>query len=173
MLAIQIASPSLFMKQLLTTEEYSPFLLQEASISTAYNYTINGRLLGDFFAQEGCEPPPAEDKGYAPWSVHKPLILQILKGRRRPLSLKLILLLSTRTTEEWLAPHLDPALYGQIASVSFQIRYSHHPDSREESLRITTGISYHSFQLSKEAEALWDAAFLRFLDQAHLEYLLL
>ena len=57
MLALQITNTKNFMAQLLTGDGFDPFLLAEATVSTAHTYTIDGHVNREFFTSEEQNDP--------------------------------------------------------------------------------------------------------------------
>ena len=64
MIALQITSMKNFMNHLLVADTFDPFLLEEATVSTALTVTIDGHINRDFY--------PAEERGEdcIPWDLH-------------------------------------------------------------------------------------------------------
>lgn len=55
MIALQITSMKNFMNHLLVADTFDPFLLEEATVSTALTVTIDGHINKDFY--------PADERG--------------------------------------------------------------------------------------------------------------
>lgn len=165
MLALQISQMKPFMNQLLTAEAFDCFLLEEAVISTANTYTIDGRINRSFFSKEelseGCCP-----YDFRPWSELKGLCFHLIKGKHTPLFFKFVFQLK---------PELFPGLLGadanlsQIKSLILTVRYDSSPSGSSKAL-LTTGTSYHTFVMSKEADRLWDKALLSYLASREIPF---
>ena len=52
MIALQITSMKNFMNHLLVADTFDPFLLEEATVSTALTVTIDGHINKDFYPAE-------------------------------------------------------------------------------------------------------------------------
>ena len=79
MIALQITSLKIFMNQLLAGDTFHSFLLEEATISTAVTYTIDGHINKDFFsAEEQSESYLPYD--FQPWSEIKGLCFLIIES---------------------------------------------------------------------------------------------
>ena len=63
MIALQITSMKNFMNHLLVADTFDPFLLEEATVSTALTVTIDGHINKDFY--------PADERGEdcIPWDL--------------------------------------------------------------------------------------------------------
>ena len=90
MIALQITSMKNFMNHLLVADTFDPFLLEEATISTALTVTIDGHINKDFY--------PADERGEdcIPWELQsfskiKGLCFDLIKGKHTPLYFKFVL----------------------------------------------------------------------------------
>ena len=158
MIALEILSMKNFMSHLLSGDTFDIFLLEEATISTANSYTIDGHMNADFF------PPEERDRehipyDFRPWSELKSLCFDLIKGKNTPLFFKFVLQLKP----EWMLRLLgdDP---GQVKALVLNIRY----DGNKAIL--TTGTSYHTFVMSKEADLVWDNALCNYLSEKEIGY---
>lgn len=170
MLALEIASMKNFMNHLLSNESFDVFLLEEAVITTANSYTIDGHMNNDFF------PPEERDKEhipyeFRPWSEIRSLCYDLIKGKHTPLYFKFVLQLKPERVNALLSHAAGlsdhQVLHGDFAQVKalvLNIRY----DGNKAIL--TTGTSYHTFVMSREADLLWDNALCRYLDAKGIGY---
>ncbi len=163
MIALQITSMKQFMNQLLASDAFDSFLLEEAIIRTANTFTIDGHINRDFFRGE--EPEPLSVSwGFRPWSEIKGLCFDLIKGKRTPLSFQFVLHLAPEKASALLTKgnsDVDPSL---VKSLILNIRY----DGTKAML--TTGSAYHTFLLSKEPDAIWDKALIKFLTQKEIAF---
>lgn len=156
MTALQITSMKNFMSRLLASDTFDCFLLEEAVISTVNSYTIDGRINRDFFrgAENEAEPIPYD---FRPWNEIKGLCFDLIKGKRTPLFFRFVLHLKPEKATALLEKEncgIDPS---QVKALVLTIRY----DGSKAVL--TTGTSFHSFVLSKEPDAVWDKALVKYL----------
>lgn len=160
MIALQITSMKQFMNQLLVSDAFEPFLLEEAVIGAACTFTIDGRINHDFFAGENMSGEGAPDPKYdfRPWGEIKGLCFDLIKGKRTPLFFRFVLHLMPEKAAALLEKEgcsVDPS---QIKALILNIRF----DGTKTLL--TTGTAFHTFLLSKEPDAIWDRALQKFLD---------
>ena len=84
MIALQITSMKNFMNHLLVADTFDPFLLEEATVSTALTVTIDGHINKDFYPAEersaDCIPWELQS-----WSKIKGLCFDLIKGKHTPL----------------------------------------------------------------------------------------
>ena len=79
MTALQITSMKNFMSQLLISDTFDVFLLEEAVIGTANTFTIDGRINQEFFSgqEQESEVPALE---FRPWNEIKGLCFDLIQG---------------------------------------------------------------------------------------------
>lgn len=164
MLALQITSLKLLMNQLLAGDTFDLFLLEEAVISTANTYTIDGHINKDFYPPEersaDCLPYDMQ-----PWSEIKGLCFQLIKGKHTPLFFKFVFHLKPEKAAALLNKQgADTAVADALKSMVLNIRY----DGTKAVL--TTGTSYHTFVMDKEADVIWDKALVKYLAGKGIAY---
>lgn len=163
MTAFQITSMKNFMSRLLASDTFDCFLLEEALISTANTFSIDGHINRDFFKGTETEADaPAYE--FRPWAEIKGLCFDLIKGRRTPLSFRFVLHLMPEKAAALLEKENCSVDCSQIKALVLTIRY----DGAKAVL--TTGISSHSFLLSKEPDAIWDRALGRYLSGKGIDY---
>lgn len=173
MLALEITSMKNFMSHLLSNDTFDCFLLEEAAVNTANNYTIDGHMNADFFSleeREGGQLP----YDFLPWSEIKGLCFDLIKGKRTPLYFKFVLQLKPKETaallrqaSEGTKDTQDTPLAGDFAQVKALVLNIRYDGSKAI---LTTGTSYHTFVMSKEADLIWDNAICKYLDEKGIGY---
>ena len=161
MIALQITSMKQFMNQLLVTDAFDPFLLEEAAIGTACTFSIDGHINPDFYGDDGSAETLPE---FRPWSELKGLCFDLIKGKRTPLFFRFVLHLMPEKAAALLEKEgcdVDPA---QVKALVLTIRY----DGSKAVL--TTGTAFHTFLMSKAPDAIWDRAMRQYLDKKGIPY---
>ena len=170
MLALEITSMKNFMSHLLSNDTFDCFLLEEAAVNTANNYTIDGRMNAGFFSPEEREAGLLS-YDFLPWSEIKGLCFDLIKGKRTPLYFKFVLQLKPEKTASLLrsAPEdtQNVPLTGDLAQVKALVLNIRYDGSKAI---LTTGTSYHTFVMSKEADLIWDNAICKFLNAKGIGY---
>lgn len=166
MTALQITSMKQFMNHLLVADTFEPFLLEEAVISAASNFTIDGRLNREFYAGDESTDEIDEELKYdfRPWAEFRKLCFDLIKGKRTPLFFRFVLHLKPEKAAALLEKEncdVDPS---QIKALVLNIRY----DGSKTVL--TTGTAFHTFLLSKEPDTVWDRAMKKYLDGKNISY---
>lgn len=154
MLAIQITSVKSFMNQLLVGETFDIFLLEEAVISTANTYTIDGHINTDFYPAEERESITDE---FQLWSELKGLCFNLIKGRHTPLYFKFVLHLKPEKADTLLNKEHSSVDSSQVRGLILTIKYE------GSKVILTTGTSYHTFVMDKEPDKIWDKAIVKYL----------
>ena len=163
MKALQISSMKQFMNHLLVADTFEPFLLEEAVISTANTFTIDGHINQDFYA--AADDTAAENLyEFRPWIELKGLCFDLIKGRRTPLFFRFVLHLMPEKASALLEQAQCDIEPSQVKALALNIRY----DGSKAVL--TTGTAYHTFLLSREPDAIWDRALRKYLDGKGILY---
>ena len=119
MTALEIHSTKNFMKHLLSGDTFDIFLLEEAVISTANTYTIDGHINLDFYPPEE-RSPEAVPYEFRPWAELKGLCFDLIKGKYTPLFFKFVLHLMPLNTSR-LTQDADNA--DKLKALILNIRY--------------------------------------------------
>ncbi len=163
MLALQIKSMKTFMSQLLTGDAFDIFLLEEATISTANSYTIDGHMNPEFFPLAE-RTPDQLPYTFRPWSELKNLCFDLMKGKYTPLSFKFVFQLKPEHMKRLLEKeHLSPE-NTHLKSMVLTIKY----DGTKSVL--TTGTSYETFVMDKTADVIWDRNLSNYLAKKGVPY---
>lgn len=161
MIALQITSMKNFMNHLLVADTFDPFLLEEATVSTALTVNIDGHINKDFY--------PAEERGedcipwdLQSWSKIKGLCFDLIKGKHTPLYFKFVLHMQPDKAAVMLEKaQIDPSVIGALV---LNIRYD------GEKTVLTTGCAYQIFTMDKSADTAWDKALKKYLDMKEISY---
>ena len=153
-----------FMTKLLNSDCFDSFLLQEASIKTAQSYVIDGRINPDFYTKEEQQDTSCCPYEYTEWKAIRPFFLQLIKGKRTPLSFHFILFLKPQPQKdlfEQASLRLDDT---NVSHLLINIKFD------QFGLSVTSGVSYTTFSMSKEGELLWDKTLHTFLGKKQIAF---
>ncbi len=143
------------MKALFTDELFDTFFLNSAVIKMYTTTTIDGHINEAFFrGDESFVPTGAE---YVLWKELRPFCLNIIKGRRTPLSLKLVL------SRDPASLSFESDISG-ISALHLKVLYE------ENVCTLTTGVNYRVFSGDRAAEQEWDAMTEKFLTENGLKF---
>ena len=163
MIALQITSMKQFMNHLLVADTFEPFLLEEAVISTASTFTIDGHVNKEFYDDDD-NLSSDQIREFRPWGELKGLCFNLMKGKRTPLFFRFVLHLMPEKTAALLEKENCDVAPSEIRALAINIRYD------GSKAMLTTGTAYHTFLLSKEPDAIWDRAMRKYLDGKGIEY---
>lgn len=163
MIALQITSMKQFMSQLLTGDTFDIFLLEEASLTTAITFRIDGRVNTEFYpvAERTPQRLPYE---FQPWSEIKELCFHLIKGKHTPLNFKFILQLKPDKMNAMLEKEKLSSKASQLKSLVLTIKY----DGSKAVL--TTGSSYQTFVMDRTADVVWDRQISKYLAMKGIAY---
>lgn len=163
MLALQITAMKTFMSQLLTSDTFDIFLLEEATISTANTYTIDGHINADFYpvAERTPKKLPYELQC---WSEIKGLCFSLIKGKHTPLYFKFVFHLKPEQAEALLKREHLSTTETQLKSLVLTIKYD------GSKALLTTGTSYQTFVMDKTADVVWDRGLANYLSTKNISY---
>lgn len=159
MLALQITNLKIFMNQILSADAFDIFLLEEAIITTASTFSIDGHVNKDFFTAREREEENICPYDFAKWSEIKGLCFHLIKGKHTPLFFKFVLHLMPEHMFRLLHKEhcsVDPS---QVKALVLTVKYD------GSKAIMTTGSAYHTFLMDKEPELIWDRNITKYLEQ--------
>lgn len=163
MICLKIKNTREFMQKFLMSEAFADFLLAEARIDTCVSYSIDGHVRKEFYSKE--EQGQLKLHEFAAWESVRPQIVQIVKGKRTPLFMKLVLAYVPEKAKECLAEAESAE-----GSESF-IKYLLCTVKYESGvITLTGGVSYQGFTMDKNPEKHWDHTLCSLMEKMGLEY---
>ncbi len=164
MTALEIKITKNFMNALLVSEQFDTFLVEEVSITTFNTFQIDGHIVKDFYTNEEIEAAGSVLPVFSSWKDIRPVCFQLIKGKKTPVSFRVIL-------------HASPALIEQIASqpdcgVDANLIRSLALNIRYDKGRVTcvTGTAFTTFIMDKSVDTLWDQYIRGFLSRLGLDF---
>lgn len=125
---------------------FDNFMFVEGDISTAIDYHLDGKVNMSFFTEEELEELKIEE--YRTWGETKEIVRQMIKGKRLPVSMKLVLKKAGRDDLTYL----------------LNLRFDNN------NLILITGISRTVFTLDKSGEKEWDDNACGFLKRHGIDF---
>lgn len=164
MLALQIKEVKTFMSRLLSSECFDSFLLEEATIQTYNTFTIDGHQNKDFYSKEELEDETLFPYDYSLWKNMRGLCFDLIKGKKAPTFLKIILHLTPEASYTILEQGGGSSYASTLKAFVVTIRFD------QNGLLLTTGTSLHTFLPDRTPDLLWDNAFKKFLTSKDIEF---
>ena len=155
MISIELTDTKDFMNKLLRTEIFDNFLLQEAVITKAASYVIDGHLQKGFYSSTELEENGIAGYSILPFRMLRTNCFDLIKGRQTPSSFKFVFLLSPENMEHTLSSLHSAFTLSDISGFFINIRY--------QNKLLTTGISYNIFSADKTLDSEWDKLVMKFL----------
>ena len=166
MIALQIQDIKNFMSKLLLSQTFDNFLLVEGAVTTFNTFRIEGRMHNDFFTPEETAQLELENREFSLWKEVKPFCLELIKGKKTPLSFKFTFQLSKENTEKLLhSSGITSILPENISGLLLNIRFDN------GILCVITATNLNLFTLDKSLEHAWDDMVKKFLKQQEISFL--
>ena len=147
MIALELTDVKDFMNKLLRSEIFDHFLMQEAVITSAATYTINGQITKGFYSPEELEELHLNGCRFLPFYMLRGNCFDLIKGKKTPSQLKIVLKVNEENTLQLLnttKSALNPNdIDGMFLNIIFQ----------EKDLNVICGISYQIFTMEKALES--------------------
>ena len=166
MTALEIKITKKFMNSLLVSEQFDSFLEEEAVISTFNTFHIDGHIVKDFYDSDELEELKAAGKSldFSYWRDIRPICFQLIKGKKTPVSFRVILHAAPELIQKIAASEECGAAASLIRSLVLNIRYDN------GKVTCITGSSFTTFIMDKSVEKLWDACVCRLLTEFGLDF---
>lgn len=164
MLALNITDIKDFMNKLLIGETFDGFSFIEGSITTFNTFRIDGLLQQDFFDTDAREALSENAQDYSLWRDLKSYCFAVIRGKRTPLSFKLVFRLPVKTAAGLLQKSCGDFPAETISGLYLNLQY------KNKTLLCTTGISFRTFVPDKRPEQLWDSSVRDFLHRHSIAF---
>ena len=164
MIALRIKDVKHFMGRLLGTDFFDIFLLEQAVVTTYNTFTVDGRMNRNFFTSEEWEEPSIRPYKFSEWKTMRPLLFDLIKGKKTPVNFRFTLHLMPQYVPGILKPSETSITANQVKALVLSCKYD------GEGLMLITGTSFHTFLPDKSVEPLWDRAIKHYLDKKEVDY---
>ena len=158
MLDITITETRDFVKKLLMDNTFDRFLAMEAFVKSGITYSFDGRVNKDFYDKEELELMASTS--YASWESIKPHVYNVIRGKKLPLSFKIVLVLSQPDIEK----NLLTIPVSDVANLTLNVYYD------GMSIQLTSMATQNIFTMDKTLEHVWDAEIKDFLKTAGIYF---
>lgn len=163
MVCLKIKHTREFMQKFLMTDAFADFLLAEARIDTYVRCDIDGRVRKEFYSKEERELQKFYE--YTAWESVRPQVMQLIKGKRTPLFMKLTLVYMPEKVQEcFAAEDLEAEGQNSVKYLLCTVKYENGV------ITLTGGISYQGFTMDKNPEKCWEHALCLLIERLGLEY---
>lgn len=135
-----------FMQLLFQSEHLKSYDFVSADIRTDMTYSLDGHMNKSFFSEEEITSLSLEQKNYLPWSLAREKIFVLIKGKKTPSLLKIVLKVSDEQADTLLSATNSSLNSNDIDGIFLNIIYN------ENKLNVICGISYRIFTMDKNLE---------------------
>lgn len=166
MIALEIKGTKNIMNSLLRSEQFDSFLVEEAVITTFNTFHIDGHLVKEFYSSEELEELETSQKSviFSSWSDIRPVCFQLIKGKKTPVSFKVVLHAAPQLVEKIAANPECGVAANLIRSLVLNIRYDN------GKVTCITGSAFTTFLMDKSAERLWESYVRQLLSSFGLDF---
>lgn len=147
MQSINILDVKPFMQLLFQTNTLDCYQFVSSTILTDMSYTLDGHVNRSFFSEDELSTFDIVDHSYLPWSIAKEKVFSLIKGKKTPTQLKIVLRANENDTTQLLNSTKSSLNPNDIDGVFLNIVF------QENNLSVIGGISYRIFTMEKELEA--------------------
>ena len=161
MRTIEILDIKEFMQLLLQSDTFDLYDLVSGEIHTDMLYTIDGHMNHSFFSEEEQDIFAMSEHTYLPWKLAKAKVFLLIKGRKIPSSMKLVLRLPEHMITQIIrqqSTFQPDDISGIYLNILFQ----------GQKLNVTCGISYKIFTLNKDLEDDISSVFITLFKSKHI-----
>lgn len=161
------------MGTLLRSDCFDDFLLADASITTYNTFTIDGRIVPEFYKNDVNLPDEQPVYEFSCWKDLQTACFERIKGKRTPVRFHFVLYLKPEKAADLFrtSDHDSfgqTALSGQTANADSSLpdAFSHfvlNMKYQDGALTLVTAVSYQTFVTDKTADRLWDQYITDFL----------
>lgn len=160
MFACTVSDVRDFMEKLFLKDTFDGFQLMEAVIVTSNTFVIDGHIREEYYTKEEWEE--LAEKKISRWGSLRPLCFQMIKGKKTPESMKLVLRMADSGVEKLLEKSGLPFQVTDVEGLFFNVRYEN------QKLMLTSGVSMRLFTMDKSLERFWEQKLEGYLKQAEI-----
>ena len=149
MISVRITDIKDCMYKLLSQDTFDRFCLVEAGVRMGISYHIDGHKNPDFYDSDP-EGDGAGGEEYCLWKDVRPYIYQIIRGKRQPVSFRIILAFPRKSIAYYIKESRCSFQAEDVEGIYLNILFE------PGNLRITTGISCRVFSMDRSLEQCVD-----------------
>lgn len=148
MITEKITDIKKFMSELLIKDTFNNFLVNEITITTFNTFHIDGFIKKDYYSNDEFQELNSPKLSF--WKALKPICYEIIKGKKTPLSFKIILSLTKYDISYFITKNNIDIPLENIDGLYVNIKYENNE------LVCITGTSLKIFTLDKSLEKAFD-----------------
>ncbi|MDO4300722.1 MAG: DUF5721 family protein [Clostridia bacterium] len=135
-----------FMNIFLKEDKFDKFEVRNCQLTTLVTFEIDCKLNKDWFDGEII-------RDYCKWKELKPYIFELIKGKKKPKSMKFVMALSAKAAEK-----IHPNAQVCFINIVFE----------EDKIGVVTGTAQKEFNLDKSLELIWGERIREFFEKLEI-----
>lgn len=147
MQTIEILDIKNFMQLLFQTDILDYYEFVSAELSTDMSYTLDGHIHKEFFNEEEMDSLGLTSRIYLPWHIAKEKLFMLIRGKKTPSQLKIILKVCTEQAHSLFSATNSSLNPNDIDGIFLNIIF------QENKLNVICGISYNIYTMDKILES--------------------
>jgi len=152
------------MNQMLRTEAFDFFLLQEATIKGKASYLIDGHLEEGYYTQEELQNLGKKPGDCLPYKEFRELAFHMIKGHKTPGYFKFIFVAPDALVAKLLEKTDNNMQLSDVMGLVCNVRF------QNGELLLTTGSSYRIFTTDKSVDQMWDFYIRSYLTKLGIQW---
>lgn len=146
MQAIEVLDIKNFMQLLFQTDTLDHYEFVSSTLCTDMYYTLDGHINREFFNEAEISDLKLEGSTYLPWHAAKEKIFLLIKGKKTPSQMKIVLKACEEQKQTFLSKTNSSLKPNDIDGIFLNIIF------QDQKLNVICGISYKIFTMEKELE---------------------
>lgn len=146
MQSIEILDIKNFMQLLFQTDILDPYEFVSSTLCTDMYYTLDGHINRGFFNEEEMNDLKLDGSTYLPWHAAKEKIFLLIKGKKTPSQMKIVLKACKEQKQTFLSMTNSSLKPNDIDGIFLNIIF------QDKKLNVICGISYKIFTMEKVLE---------------------
>lgn len=147
MQSIEILDIKLFMQLLFQTDALDTYEFISSELRTDMSYSLDGHINKEFFTEEELTTLDLNNTSYLPWKLAKEKIFTLIKGKKTPSQIKIVLKANREYIVSLLSSITSSLNPNDIDGIFLNIIFL------ENKLNVICGVSYKIFTLDKVLES--------------------
>lgn len=152
MLALKVINIKDFTNKLFIGDTFHPFWFVEGDFTTYNRFSLDGKLQKDYFDTSEAE---LLSRPFSLWMEVQPLCRSVIRGKHTPLQFQIVFQYPISAMQKVFNSEAGSPI-SSVGGCFLNLQY------KNGTLLCTTGVSYKTFVLDKQAEFLWDDLIRRF-----------
>ncbi len=144
MQVFSIIDSGILVRKLLKDVEFDSWKFIQSKIQKNITYEIDGQNIREYYGSKDIDE-------YVSWVDVKPIIYEIIKGQKLPISMTIVLKLENEDVDK---------SFGRVINIKYL----------NNEMRVISAFSYSTFSLDRSEESKWDKYIQDLFDRLEIKY---